>query len=101
MKAKIVMNRKPPVLRVFKNIPFVLFVLGTAFVATLEAIDGNWMATLWAFIAVLFDFFLELDNHYLEDYQDLTSDLLEVVRKQDKEIAALKAENEKLKEGKR
>jgi cell division protein FtsB len=92
------MNRKH---RIFKNIPFVLFAIGAAVVATLEAIDGNWIATFWAFIAVLFDFLLELDNHCLEDYRDLTGDLLEVVRKQDKEIAALKAENEKLKEDKR
>ena len=98
MKAKIIVNKKRPELRMFQKPTFVLFAIGSLLVAVLEATRGEWLTTIWAVLALGFNALLEISNGYLEDFEELTESMLDDIRQlekekgqMDNEIAALSA----------
>ena len=98
MKAKIIVNKKRPELRLFQNPTFVLFVVGSLLVAVIEATNGEWLTTIWVVLALSLNVLLEICKGYIEDYEELVESMMDDViqlekemDQRDNEIAALNA----------
>ena len=98
MKAKIIVNKKRPELRMFQKPTFVLIAVGSLLVAVIEATRGEWLTTIWAVLALSFNALLEISNGYLEDVEELAEsmrdDIIQLEKEKDQRdnaIAALSA----------
>lgn len=96
-----------PARRVLKNWKFWAFIACALLVAVCEAIDGNWLCTMWVIIAATYYFFACLFKEFFDDFQELSVDLAkelddmhEALKDKDNTIAELQAENISLRFGK-
>lgn len=96
-----------PERRVLTNWKFWVFTACALLVAVCGAIDGKWLCVIGVIIAATYNFFTDLFKAYIDDFMELSADLIkrldvmqEVLKEIDDKIAELQTENISLRFGK-